>query len=97
MMSGTELQGDMSNGPNTPKITMYGMSEKELARLSNVFTYHAIIGDQQRRYIELRDMAKKLAVMVSVNCPESMEKSLALTKIQEAVMWANASITINEK
>lgn len=34
--------------------------------------------------------------MVDELCPESRERSLAFTKIDEAVMWANASIARNE-
>jgi hypothetical protein len=37
-----------------------------------------------------------LAAYISEKCPESREKSLAITKIEEAVMWANASIARNE-
>jgi hypothetical protein len=32
-----------------------------------------------------------------VACPESRERSLALSKLQELVMWSNASIAINEE
>jgi hypothetical protein len=64
--------------------------------LENNFTYHAPKGDQQRRYEELRSKARSLAQMVMDFCPESRERSLALTKIEESVMWANASIARNE-
>ena len=29
-------------------------------------------------------------------CPESREKSLAFTKLEECIMWANAAIARNE-
>jgi len=60
------------------------------------FTYHPPKGDQARRYQEIRDEAKDLAGKIGVYCPESREKSLAITKLEEAVMWANASIARNE-
>jgi hypothetical protein len=64
--------------------------------IENVFTYHAPKGDQTDRYQELREESKTLALMIEDKCPDSREKSLAMTKLREAVMWANASIAINE-
>ena len=65
--------------------------------LDNIFTYHKPINDQQERYVAIREKAKELAKLLEASCPESREKSLAFTNIQQAVMWANASIAINEK
>lgn len=60
------------------------------------FTYHAPTGHQPARYEELRNEARLLAVTINDVCPESWEKSLAITKLEEAIMWANASIARNE-
>jgi len=64
--------------------------------IDKIFTYHPPKNDQPERYIAIRDKAKELAELVNLVCPESREKSVALTNIQQAVMWANASIAINE-
>lgn len=64
--------------------------------LENNFTYHPPKGDQQERYIKLRDKAKELAAMMLECCPESRERSVALTDLEGSVMWANASIARNE-
>ena len=66
------------------------------ADLRNRFTYHAPQGDQALRYGEIRSLAREWAQLVDSSCPDSREKSLALTKIEEAMMWANASIARNE-
>lgn len=66
-------------------------------QIMNIFTYHAPFGDQARRYEELRTKAKEMAFLIEACCPESREKSLAFTNLQQAIMWANASIAINEK
>jgi hypothetical protein len=56
------------------------------------FTYHSPKDDQPKRYEEIREMARSFAVYIVINTPESREQSLALTKLEEAVFWANASI-----
>lgn len=60
------------------------------------FSYHAPKGDQPERYERIREKAKVLAAYIDEKCPDSREKSLALTKLEESVMWANASIARNE-
>lgn len=65
-------------------------------QIENTFTYHQPSGTQPKRYEEIRQEAKQLASVIQAHCPESREKSLALTNLQQAVMWANASIALNE-
>ena len=65
--------------------------------LDRTFTYHKPVGDQQERYQRIRDKAKELAKVLTHDCPDSRERSVALTNLQQAVMWANASIAINEQ
>lgn len=66
-------------------------------QLKEIFTYHAPFGTQVVRYQELRQKAYEIAGLINTSCPESREKSLAITNLQQAIMWANASIAINEK
>jgi hypothetical protein len=63
----------------------------------NNFMYHAPFGTQQQRYTELRDRARELAFLINADCPESRERQFAFEKLEEAIMWANASIARNEK
>jgi hypothetical protein len=60
------------------------------------FTYHPPKGGQPQRYERIRAQAREMAWLITCNCPESRETSLALTKLEEAVMWANAAIARNE-
>ena len=64
--------------------------------LENSFTYHPPVGTQQERYVALRDKAKELALMIVDLTPSSREQSLAITKLEESIMWANKSIACNE-
>lgn len=65
-------------------------------QIENNFRYHSPKAGQPEKYTALRDEAKILAHSFIDICPESRELSLALTKLEEAVMWANAAIARNE-
>ena len=60
------------------------------------FTYHAPKDNQADRYEQIRDIAQSFACDIEDMCPDSREKSLAFTKLEEAVMWANAAIARHE-
>lgn len=66
------------------------------SQIENVFSYHKPFGNQAERYEQIRADAKVMAMTIQECCPESREKSLALTNLQQTVMWANAAIAINE-
>ena len=65
-------------------------------QIFNIFTYHAPKDTQIGKYATLRAFARDMADVINDNCPESREKSLAITHLQTAIMFANASIAINE-
>lgn len=60
------------------------------------FTYHAPKPGQPEQYRRLRDVAKQFAHLINHEAPETREKSLAMTKLEEVIMWANAAIARNE-
>jgi hypothetical protein len=43
----------------------------------------------------IRERAAEFAIWLNALLPESREKSLALTTLQEAAMWANAAAAIH--
>ncbi|MFJ5565222.1 Acb2/Tad1 domain-containing protein [Lysinibacillus xylanilyticus] len=63
--------------------------------IENNFKYHSPKEGQQEKYGAIREMAKKLAYLIDEECPNSREKSVAMTNLETAVMWANASIARN--
>ena len=71
-------------------------SPRILGQVNRSFTYHPPEPDQVPRYNELRSEAKRLAEKIITLTPESREQSLALTNLEQAVMWANAAIARNE-
>lgn len=65
-------------------------------RIENNFKYHAPKEGQPEKYSALREKAKELAYLIEELCPNSREKSLAITNLEQTTMWANASIARNE-
>ena len=67
---------------------------KEL--IERAFVYHAPKPDQLPRYTEIRSKAREFAELLTVDCPQSAELTLAIRHIQEAVAFANMAIAVNE-
>lgn len=64
--------------------------------LDNIYTYHAPKGNQAAAYQDMRAKARELAELFQGICPDSRERSLAMTNLEQAAFWANASIARNE-
>ena len=63
--------------------------------LDQRFTYHPPTNEKQEFYAQVRSKAKELAELIAAELPDRRERSLALTKLEEAVMWANACMARN--
>lgn len=64
--------------------------------LENIYKYHSPKDDQPAKYEALRAMAKNMAQLIDDYCPNSRERSIAFTNLEQAIMWANAAIARNE-
>ena len=71
-------------------------NENTAKQIENNFTYHAPKEGQPARYEWIRNLAKQLAEKINDCCPDSREKSIALTELETSVMFANAAIARNE-
>jgi hypothetical protein len=65
-------------------------------KFDRIFTYHEPHGNQVERYKVIRAKARELAELIDSSSPISREQSLAFTKLEETVMWANAAIARRE-
>lgn len=72
------------------------MNEDIQKDLDNRFTYHSPKPGQPEKYSVIRASLKEAAEIIVSACPNSRERSLAITKLEEAGYWANASIARNE-
>ena len=64
--------------------------------IENNFTFHPFKNDQRERCKQLHEKAKELALLINALTPTSQEQSLALTQVEDSVMWATAAIVRNE-
>lgn len=63
------------------------------AEISDMFDYHSVDEDQIKRMGKIRGAAKTLATLIVTNCPQCDDTSVAIRKVREGVMTANAAIT----
>lgn len=67
------------------------MTTKELEEM---FTYHAPNDAQIGKYQVIRNTAKSLAHVIIDNTPPCADQTVAIRKLRECVMTANAAIAI---
>lgn len=61
--------------------------------LETRFTFHPVTDELQvERYKKVRSVAGAFAGLLNAICPDGRELSLAITHLEEVVMWANAGI-----
>jgi hypothetical protein len=68
----------------------------ETQELEKRFTYHKLDVEQNNHCADIRQKAHELAILIDGLCPDSREKSVAITKLEEVVFWANAAIARHE-
>ena len=66
-------------------------------QIENNYKHHTPYPEQIKKYKDIRSEAKKLAYLIDELCPNSREKSLAQTNLEQTVMWANAAIARNSE
>lgn len=63
------------------------------ADINNRFDFHpATTAEKRGEHTSIREACKTLAHALDARVPNGREKALALTKLEETMMWANAGI-----
>lgn len=62
--------------------------------IESLFTFHPPTGTQPLRYTAVRAAAKVFAATILENCPSCADRTVAIRKLREVVMIANASIAL---
>jgi hypothetical protein len=66
-----------------------------LERLHSNFDHHPPDGEKAAVHEVVRAIVKSAATHLHGILPEGREKSLAMTKLEEALFWANAAVARN--
>jgi hypothetical protein len=91
------VEADRKPSPEQPSSTgCYFESDAQTQSRERAFTYHAPTVTQIPRFALIRSEANRLAQVLNTNCPPSRELSLALTHLDQVVMFGNAAIARNE-
>jgi hypothetical protein len=64
--------------------------------IENNFSRHDMDDDQVWSSNEIREAAKRLAYLIDLRVPDSREKSLAMTNLEQTVFWSTAGIARND-
>jgi hypothetical protein len=60
--------------------------------LEHRFNFHPADAEKAKKHETIRAECKQLAATVKTMVPPGREQALAITKIEEAMMWANAGL-----
>ena len=64
--------------------------------LKHPFVFHRPNADQASRITKIREALKGAYEIVLENAPSSAERTLAVRKLEEASMWANKAIVMEQ-
>ena len=56
------------------------------------FSFHPATGSKAQRHENVRSMHRSMALWILAAIPECRERSTALTRLQESMMWCNAAV-----
>ena len=84
--------------PTGQAVPKYHMRSSAHEEIDNWFTYHAPTNDSLREFYEnIRNGGANLAHFIVLNVPSSRERSTALSRLREVVMWTDAAIACNPR
>lgn len=95
-VDGFGLSGQTLSVTSSPEALaeLHGVASLTPDALDDVFRYHPPTADQARRYEALRASARDLARLILDLTPSCSDQYVAIRKVREAVMTANAAIAL---
>ena len=80
----------------------YGLDQGQTARpmtdeekLNEIFTYHPATPYTGPKFEHLREAARHFAKMILLNVPSGADRTCALRHVRDAVMTANAGVSLD--
>lgn len=69
----------------------------ERAHIDKTFAYHKPSEDGLARITSLREAFSAVKRTIETKCPESRQRSVALTELETAAMWAIKAVVFNDQ
>lgn len=64
--------------------------------IENRFAFHAATTDEKRMaHTSVRNLCLELALALNEKLPDGREKAIAITHLEDCMMWANAGLARN--
>lgn len=73
------------------------ITDAQMADIDNRFEYHPATPETGPRHDQVRTEHLLLARWVATHVPAGRHQSLALTALQESMMWCNAAVACDTK
>lgn len=83
---------DSCNQASTQGLVGYCMSDEE--KLEQIFKYHSPNPSTGPKFETLREAARHFAKVILMNVPPGADRTAAIRKVREAVMTANAGVSL---
>lgn len=64
--------------------------------MRKTFAYHKPGNDGLKKITTLRELFSQVADVIEAECPNSREKSVALTNLETTAMWAIKAVVCND-
>lgn len=68
------------------------VSQAYVKEMADRFCLASMSETKGQRPCSIREAFTALSAQIDIECPDSREKSLALTKLEEACMWTNKAM-----
>ncbi len=60
------------------------------------FAYHKPSSDGMLRITSIRNAFSEVKKVIEANCPESRQRSVAITELETSAMWAIKAVVFND-
>lgn len=80
---------------SSPVEIKFKVEPTSMYDLTNRFIFHKANEVKAEQHQTVRNLCYQLSVQLNELLPESREKSLTITKLEEVMFWANAAIARN--
>ena len=71
---------------------MFNMTQINEKEIDHRFKLHSCNEHLVENMANIRSKAAEFADLIGYLCPDGLEKSIAVTKLEEVMFWANVSI-----